>query len=137
MGDWIDLEKLHLDDDRPLAVIPVRLVGPQGHEEPHRAVIDSGTDLSVFPTSILQRLGVDFSAGKTVGAVTGTGGGSYRIGEPLTIDCIYRNHKVQVTAFGSDAMEDGMLGLHDFFREFRVTFEVGTKWRGRFKLDKC
>lgn len=89
----------------------------------------------MFPTHVLKRLGVDFSASHDVSATTGTGDGKYRIGNPKLIDCVYKQHVIDVAAYGSDAADVAVLGLHDFFRHYRITFEIDRELRGRFRLE--
>jgi hypothetical protein len=134
MSEWIELEKLHADDERPLAFLLVRLIGPRT-EEPHRVLLDSGSDLSVFPTHVLERLGVDFSNGRLLSAATGEGTGDRRIGEPTTISCAFDDYEIEIAAIGSDNADVCIFGLHDFFREFTITFEIAPGLKGRFKLE--
>jgi predicted aspartyl protease len=121
---WIDLEDLNRGDEHPLAIIPVRVVGPTG-EEPARSVIDTGSSVSIFPRSMLERIGVDFSEKRVVHGATSAGDGVYFQGEPEAITVICWHHDALVHAIGSDVLKNPMLGLNDFFKQFRIDFRPG------------
>jgi predicted aspartyl protease len=135
LNQWIDLDHLDRDDKHPLAIIPVRVIGPVG-EEPARSVIDTGSSLTIFPRSLLERLGLNFSQSRTIEAATSMGQGAVLQGDPLMIDLICWGHEAPVAALASDGLENPVLGLNDFFRHFEIRFRPGPNDRPQFQIKR-
>lgn len=58
---------------RPRPIVTVTLLGPAGHRA-HPALLDTGSDDSVFPESLAARIGIDLTGAPT-GSVAGVGAG--------------------------------------------------------------
>jgi|GEM_PF-6638270 hypothetical protein len=133
MSDWIPLSAPeHGLEKWPLLIIEVRVIGPTGLNEDTRAFVDTGSDISVLPTHLLEAIGVDFSQAHPMQAVVGGGSATYKVGDPDMIDCQFDGHLAAIAAIASDGAEDMMLGVNDFLRHFDLTV---NKLNNQFRLD--
>lgn len=115
----------------PLPLIDILVVGPSDSYIEVPALVDTGSSTSVFPTDLLEAIGVSFQKEKTIEAVVGGGDAIYKIGEPEVIECMYEHHAVAVTAVASDGADMVMLGVNDFLSHFDLTI---SKRRDGFRL---
>lgn len=131
MSDWISLTP-YRDSPKAFPVVQVALVGPAGDFDVE-AIIDTGSDVSVFPQDVLEKIGVNFSQANEVEAITGTGSGTYLLGSERIIECRWEDHVVLVAAYANPGKTDVIcLGVHDFLAHFIATFKIKE---AQFRLE--
>jgi hypothetical protein len=104
-------------------------VGPNSKQlAPQLALIDSGCDLSTFPSAWAPLLGIDFKKecdeieGQTASGTDKT----QRIYKP-GIHGLILGHKVPLHAVFNPRLPIALLGREDFFKFFRVDFDQRKK----------
>ncbi len=111
--------------ERPRPVIPVALLGPRGTSV-DRALLDSGSDDTVFPDFVAARVGIDLSNAPTGSAsgVVPTAATVLRYAEVIlrvTDGREYREWPARV-AFTSLPLHRPLLGFAGFLQFFTTTF---------------
>jgi predicted aspartyl protease len=99
-----------------------------------RALVDSGADYSVLPTSYARYLGVDLSACDEIASRTAGGRSVVRVHQaPLSAEVQAMGVRFKMKSAFADHANTILLGREDFFREFRVTIDEPAQ---AFTLEK-
>jgi hypothetical protein len=128
--EWIPFSSEGADENRPdLPFITVSFYSDERDSlvEEVRALVDTGTNLSILPTDLINHdLGIKIGP-EDVAATVGSGATSYRrTGEPF-IHCLWNHHDVLIHPHASDEAPFPMLGLKDFLRHFVATFDSSSQ----------
>lgn len=105
---------------------------PLEPSSPVRALVDSGADYSILPTSYAHYLGVDLDACDERPATTAGGTGKVLV-HPLSLEAEIEAMNVRFAMAYTKQGNTILLGREDFFKEFRVTIDEPAQ---TFTLEK-
>ena len=108
-------------------IVPVRLVGPNGRWSTIDALIDTGSDVTLFPERLAERLGVDLSDVAEIPLTSALGTiATYRAVE-LTLELRRFPETLRwqgVVGFLPRQMTYGLLGTRGFFEFFDLQYSA-------------
>lgn len=90
------------------------------------ALIDSGADFCIFPTSIARKLGIDFTSLKTIYFSSATGDTVKGSVSGIDLDIGEGQFKTKIV-FADLPGNIGILGQYGFFDKFIVKFDLARK----------
>ena len=112
-------------------IVPVRLLGPNRHWSTIDALIDTGSDITLFPERLAERLGVDLTDIAEVPLTSALGTiATYRAVE-LTLELRRFPDTMRwqgVVGFLPRHMTYGLLGTRGFFEFFDVQYSARQRF---------
>lgn len=110
--------------------MPLHIVGPNGRRFPITGIVDSGADVSLFPSAWAGPLGIQIADCETVIGGSASGGGEYHYwGEPIKATLLDRSFELEAVFGGNSEV---LLGRDDFLAQFELRIDQRKR---RFFLD--
>lgn len=97
-----------------------------------RALVDSGCDVTSFPSAWAEELGIELDKCPSFAGVTAAGKDDAKAADrprrwPPGVDALVLGHKVHLQAVFRPGLPIVLLGREDFFSYFKVSFDQRAK----------
>ncbi len=110
--------------------MPLHIAGPNGKQFPITGIVDSGADVSLFPSAWAEPLGIQIADCETVIGGSASGGGQYHYWpEPIQATLLGKAFKLEAVFGGNSEV---LLGREDFLAQFELRLDQKKR---RFFLD--